>query len=180
MNPSRFRPSPALVISMIALFVALGGVGYAAATVGTDDIQTGAVTSPKIHNEAVNTQKIATGAVGPGKIATGAVQNPKIANLAVTTGKLGDDSVTSPKLVGTTEGVNTTSITAGPSVATNVTATCPVAGQQALSGGYTTPDTGVVQVIGMARASDNSWTIRFLNNNVAAQTVSARVTCLIG
>ena len=101
-SPSRFRLSPALVISVIALFVALGGVGYAAATVGTDDIQTGAVTSPKIHNAAVNTQKLAAGAVG----------NGKIADFAVTSGKLGSDSVTAPKLADTADGVTSQSVPA--------------------------------------------------------------------
>jgi len=47
----RMRPSPALVISLIALFVALGGTSYAAITtlpknsVGTAQSENGAVTS---------------------------------------------------------------------------------------------------------------------------------------
>ena len=50
----RMRPSPALVISLIALFVALGGTSYAAITVlpknsvGTRQIKNGAVTGPKL------------------------------------------------------------------------------------------------------------------------------------
>ena len=36
-------PSPALVISCLALFVALGGVAYAAATIGSDDIINGSI-----------------------------------------------------------------------------------------------------------------------------------------
>lgn len=47
------RPSPALVVACIALFVALGGVGYAAATIGTSDIKNGAVTSKKIKNRTI-------------------------------------------------------------------------------------------------------------------------------
>lgn len=49
------RPSPALAISLIALFVALGGTGYAALklpmnSVGTKQIKKNAVTSPKVRN----------------------------------------------------------------------------------------------------------------------------------
>ena len=33
------RPSPALVISLLALFVALGGSAYAATKIGTKDIK---------------------------------------------------------------------------------------------------------------------------------------------
>src|SRR5579875_266570 len=60
----RFRkPSPALVISVIALFVALGGTGYAALklpknSVGTPQLKNGAVTSAKLKNGAVTAGKI--------------------------------------------------------------------------------------------------------------------------
>ena len=51
-------PSPALVISLIALFVALGGTSYAAIislpknSVGTKQLKTGAVTAKKINASA--------------------------------------------------------------------------------------------------------------------------------
>ncbi len=53
-NRSLTKPSPALVISMLALFVALGGAGYAATalpkdSVGTAQIKNKAVTAPKLH-----------------------------------------------------------------------------------------------------------------------------------
>jgi hypothetical protein len=62
-NLRRLRPSPALVISLIALFVAMGGIGYAAAKIGTSDIENGAVTTKKLHNKAVTTKKIKANAV---------------------------------------------------------------------------------------------------------------------
>ena len=51
----RFHPSPALVISLIALFVALGGTSYAAITslpansVGTKQLKNSAVTGTKLN-----------------------------------------------------------------------------------------------------------------------------------
>ena len=50
--------SPALVVALIALFVSIGGIGYAATKIGTSDIQNGAVTTKKIHNRAVTSKKI--------------------------------------------------------------------------------------------------------------------------
>ncbi|MFL5846113.1 MAG: hypothetical protein ACJ762_15610 [Solirubrobacteraceae bacterium] len=51
---SRFRPSPATAISVVALFVALGGTGYAAIlaanSVGTKQLKKNAVVSAKVKN----------------------------------------------------------------------------------------------------------------------------------
>ena len=49
------RPSPALIVSIVALIVALGGTGYAALklpsnSVGAKQIKRNAVTSPKVKN----------------------------------------------------------------------------------------------------------------------------------
>ncbi len=52
------RPSPALVVACIALFVSLGGVGYAAATIGTSDIKNGAVTGKKIKDRTITAKDI--------------------------------------------------------------------------------------------------------------------------
>jgi hypothetical protein len=52
------RPSPATVTSAIALFVSLGGVGYAAATIGSAQIKDNAVASRDIKNRTINTKDI--------------------------------------------------------------------------------------------------------------------------
>lgn len=109
---------PATVIAGIALFVSLGGVTYAAATIGTKQIKNGAVTRAKIKsgaispsrlaNRAVTNQKLASNAVTPvkirgravtvGKIADGAVQTSNLQNGAVSESKLGAGAVTPSKL----------------------------------------------------------------------------------
>ena len=65
----RRRPSASLVISVIALFVALGGVGYAAVqipanSVGNAQLKNNAVSNSKIKNNSVNYKKIASHTVG--------------------------------------------------------------------------------------------------------------------
>lgn len=66
MKKRRVRaPSPALVISLLALFLALGGTTYAATSlpknsVGTKQLKKNAVTAPKIKNGAVTAVKINT------------------------------------------------------------------------------------------------------------------------
>lgn len=60
------RPSPALVVSIIALVVALGGTSYAALSlpknsVGANQLKSGAVTAAKIKNGAVTGSKVANG-----------------------------------------------------------------------------------------------------------------------
>jgi hypothetical protein len=61
--PRMGRPSPALVLAFVALFVALGGTGYAALTlpknsVGSKQIKRGAVKTLEIANNAVTGAKV--------------------------------------------------------------------------------------------------------------------------
>lgn len=59
------RISPASCVAMIALFVALGGVSYAAAgKIGTLDIKNGAITKVKIKKDAVTGAKVKESSLG--------------------------------------------------------------------------------------------------------------------
>src|SRR4249919_3786933 len=59
------RASPAMIVACLALLVALGGTGMAAATqlaknsVGTPQLKDSAVSNPKIKNNAINSAKVA-------------------------------------------------------------------------------------------------------------------------
>jgi hypothetical protein len=73
------RRSAPLVISVVALFFALGGAGWAAfhvpaGSVGTAQLQRGAVTNAKIRAGAVGSRKIAFRAVGIRRINAATVQ----------------------------------------------------------------------------------------------------------
>jgi hypothetical protein len=52
------RPSPALAISLIALFVALGGTGYAAITINGKNIKNNSIPGKKLKNKAVTGKKV--------------------------------------------------------------------------------------------------------------------------
>ncbi len=79
---SRFkigRPSPALIIAMIALFVGLGGGAVAANhKIGTSDLKNNAVTKKKIDKKAVSSGKLVKEAVKTNKLADEAVTNSKL------------------------------------------------------------------------------------------------------
>lgn len=73
------RPSAAIVISVTALFMSMGGVGYAAISipnnsVNTAQIRNNAVTNSKIRNNAVTFKKILPGSVGIVRANTGQLQ----------------------------------------------------------------------------------------------------------
>jgi len=52
-----------MIVALIALFLSIGGIGYAAATIGSSDIKKNAVKSRHIKNEQVKKKDIHGGAV---------------------------------------------------------------------------------------------------------------------
>jgi hypothetical protein len=105
---------PATFISLIALFAALGGVGYAATKIGTKQIKDGAVTGKKLARGSVSTTKIKRGAVRNGDLASNSVTTSKIrpgtiitSDLAagsILNGDLGNGAVTGTKIANETIG----------------------------------------------------------------------------
>ncbi|MBS1887601.1 MAG: hypothetical protein JSU06_10480 [Actinobacteria bacterium] len=87
-RPKVRMPSPAMVVALVALILALAGTAFAAAKIGTSSLQNSAVTTKKLKNRAVTAAKLAEGSVGAAKLAEG----------SVTTGKLAEGSVSAQKL----------------------------------------------------------------------------------
>lgn len=89
-------PSPAMVVSMAALFVALGGVGYAAVT-----LPRGSVGAAQLRTGAVTETKIAAGAVRSFKIRTNAISSTKVAHNSLTGADILESSLGAvPKVTG--------------------------------------------------------------------------------
>ncbi|MGN6188465.1 MAG: hypothetical protein ACTHOE_06170 [Conexibacter sp.] len=91
------RPSPALVVALLALFVALGGTSYAVTqlprnSVGTSQLRDGAVTRAKLSRTARSALRGATGPQGP----AGAVGPQGPAGTAGVRGPAGADGQQGP------------------------------------------------------------------------------------
>ena len=54
----RHTPSPAMIVALIALFVALGGVGYAATRIGSAQIKNNSIRTQDIHNRTIRGKDI--------------------------------------------------------------------------------------------------------------------------
>ena len=72
MSRTSRRPSPALVVAALALFVALGGVSYAAATIGSAQIKNNSIKGKDIKNRTIKTSDISKKARNALKGQTGA------------------------------------------------------------------------------------------------------------
>lgn len=108
----KFRPSPAIVISCLALFLALTGSAFAVgvsknsvrsaqivdSTVRTLDLRDNAVSSAKIADATVTATDLATDSVGSDEIAKDAVKSDEIADNAVTSTEVAPDSLTAGDL----------------------------------------------------------------------------------
>jgi hypothetical protein len=107
------RPSPALVVSIAALVMAMAGSAVALPgkkSVEADDlakgavtkkaIAKGAVTKKAIKAKAVTAKAIKDGSVDEAKLKDGSVGDAKLKDGAVGTGKLADNAVTDAKLDG--------------------------------------------------------------------------------
>ena len=113
---TKFRPSPALVISCVALFLALAGTAFAApklavrsaqivnGTVRTIDLRDSAVSSPKIADAAVSAVDLAADSVGSEEIAKDAVKSDEIAENAVASPEVAPDSLTAGDLAANSVG----------------------------------------------------------------------------
>ena len=91
------RPSPAFVVSILALFVALGGSAAALRgknTVRSDDIRNGQVKSVDIRNGAVLGGDVEDGAITGTDVRDGAISGQDVQDSSIAGADVQDDSVT--------------------------------------------------------------------------------------
>jgi hypothetical protein len=98
----RRRPSPALVVATIALFLAAGGTTYALTlpsnSVGSAQIQAGRVLNSKLHPGAVSNSKMGRGAVTFSKMASNQMTAEKIKNASLLGEDLAANTVTGAQI----------------------------------------------------------------------------------
>jgi hypothetical protein len=100
----RRRPSPALLIALLALFVAVGGPAEAARLIGSKDVKDRSLKTKDLSRKAVETlqatprrsvgeRQLRDGAVSGAKLRDGAVTPVKIAPAAIGSAQLAVDAV---------------------------------------------------------------------------------------
>ncbi|MGC1852567.1 MAG: hypothetical protein WA687_09040 [Solirubrobacterales bacterium] len=109
-SKSKFRPSPAMAISCVALFLALVGTAFAApqlavrsaqivnGTIRTADLGKDAVKSNKVADATITAADLGTDSVGTDEIAKDAVNTDEIAENAVASPEVAPDSLTAADL----------------------------------------------------------------------------------
>jgi hypothetical protein len=191
-NPKLHRPSPALVVSVIALSVALGGTSYAAIvlpanSVGTRQIKKNAVTTAKVKNGSLRLAdfgagQIPAGAAGPPGAAgatgaTGAIGARGATGATGATGPKGDKGEKGdPGTNGSNGADGTANVVVRESASTPVAASAIVsvtvpclAGERATGGGYDASGNGEFGTIALdsqptaSAAVPNGWTVKVNN-----------------
>lgn len=106
----KFRPSPAMIVSCVALFLALTGSALAVgkdtvrsaqivdATIRTVDLRDEAVKSAKVADGTLTADDLGTDSVGTDEIAENAVASPEVAPDSLTAADLGPASVASSEV----------------------------------------------------------------------------------
>jgi hypothetical protein len=204
-----FRPSPALVISCVALFMALAGSAFAATvaknSVRSPQIVDGAVRTVDLGPNAVKAEKIAPDAVGSEEIAENAVSSPEVAQDSLTNQDLGTASVTSSEVADQSlsandlgsDSVGSSELQAGAVRASElgpiiaVTNNTPVAAGANASVTATCPE-GTTVISGGAQPANfgveltstlrnnNGWLAQAKNNSGSASSLTAFAYCLTG
>jgi hypothetical protein len=204
-----FRISPALVISCLALFMALAGSAFAAGvvaknsvrsaqivdgTVRTVDLHDGAVNSAKVTDNSLTAADLAPNAAGPEEIAENAVSSSKVAPDSLTSSDLGPNSVTSSEIADNSvssadiapDSVRATQL--GTITQRNITATIKAGATGSVSascepGEQIISGGGQPSVFGIemtsTRPSGNGWLYQAKNTTGTDQTITAFALCLV-
>jgi hypothetical protein len=171
------RPSAALVISTVALIVALGGTSYAAFTlpknsVGTKQIRKSAVTGKKIAKNAVTSVKVKDGSLLAVDFKAG--QLP-----AGPRGPKGNPGPQGPAGISGLQTVSSSPVDLSSNAQNGTAANCP-AGKEAISGGWDSSG-GTFEVRrSEPTASNAGWQVIVDNNSIETSLTVFAVCAKVG
>jgi hypothetical protein len=163
--------TPSLAISMIALFVALGGASYAAVkipknSVGNTQLRKDAVTSAKVKDRSLLATDFKTGQLPRGATgATGATGAAGASGVTAANGTSG--SALGITLSGTPQEVMSTTVSSGPAGRMVVTGSFRMYNQTVAAGG-----SSCTVIIDGAPASQPTWTFGGVVQNVAEYIIN--------
>ncbi len=95
----RKRPSPALIVSLLALFVALGGPAHAGKLIGSKDVKDGSLQARDLSRSARKALKqtpdgsVTTRQLAPGSVLSGTIADETIAAADLAPGSVGADEI---------------------------------------------------------------------------------------
>lgn len=198
----RKHANPASLLAMVALFVALGGVSYAAATINGKDIKNKSVAGKKLKNKTVTGGKVKNDSLtgvqinestlGKVPVATQAdsATNAQTAQSAATVAPNGvgaaaiqDGSIGHSKLAAVTTRTDSVDVADG---ATGTPSVSCEAGELPLSGGVTFGGAAInaAQALNthLVRSgpTSNGWSVRVYNGTGTSRTYTVSVVCLAG
>lgn len=186
----------------VVLLTALAACGGSDQTIGTAELENGAVVSSKIADGAVTKDKLATGAVGTARLEDESVTSEKLAPDAVVSDRVEDDSLTGADIdESTLEGVNATTLNGSSSFVIDVqpvqqtsslnandrkgpvAATCPD-GTTVLSGGASiVTESGAKLPVALTASTSNAgngWNAEALEIRPVSEGWGLRVVALCG
>ncbi len=154
MNPVKWKkPSPSMIVAMVALFIALSGGAYAGVTlnqVRSVHIKNGEVKTADLANNVVKRAKINNNAVNSAKVANGSLQAADLSAAAqiALKGNQGVQGIPgipgAPGVVGAIT-VQRTDVPLADAATAPALATCP-AGTRIIGGGTTILDSGSTDI----------------------------------
>ena len=171
-----FRPSPSIVISCLALFLALTGSALAAkASIGSNQIVNGSIRTVDLRDSAVNSAKVADTSITATDLGTDSVGTDEIAKDAVKADEIADNAVASPE-------VAPDSLTAG-DLAANSVGSSEVADQSLTQADLGTNSVGETEVAADAISADELTTVTVRTNATTinnGDTGGVSVSCAAG
>jgi len=172
------RPSPALVISLIALIVAMGGTSYAAfrlpaGSVSTRQLANGAVSTAKIKNGAVNGSKVAPNSITGANINLGTLGKVPTAGTADTATSAAAAPIAKVQIITAT---GTSGASTGSGNVASATATCPQ-GTFVLGGGTHLADEVAQTTDDSYPSANNAWTANVFNGGTGTPTFTVYAIC---
>ncbi len=169
---NRRRPSAGVVLSIVALFVALGGSSYAAVS-----LPKASVGAPQIKQSAVNTKKVLDGSLLAKDFKQGQLPQGE-------QGPVGPQGPQGPQGQQGGPGMSGYQILEGPNLSLDpgetriVSVTCP-AGKLAVGGGYESGNS-IDVTLNRTGPTDGgtSWAVRVTNEAAGRKTVNAQAVCV--
>jgi hypothetical protein len=194
------RIAPSSLLAMIALFVSLGGVSYAAATIGSAEIKDNSVKSKDVRNKTLVGKDVKPNALGGNQVdesklgqvpsAATAAQADNAIN-AQTAAAVGPDGVGTEAIqanavdstdLGTTV-IRSTEVNVAAGESEFLTQSCQT-GEQVISGGpqwlgpNIADDAADLHVVHSYPSGTTGWGARVHNGTASAREVEFRVLCL--